>query len=220
MTTVVKDTGHKVVISPGAKGSISEHLATAWLLRHGYDVFRNVSPHGRADLLAVDWDKDETIRVDVKSKGFTLDGTGARVNSAKTRERANEGFDIRYLIVDDVGGCEWYVEKPEAPANDNFAGAEWWQCPVTLQRFTVPGIDMSMRSWAFFCHWVLKYHSDLMHPIAESFVQDIASRGVGRGSSRFVKIEPREFKALENLRRQVYEGLSLRGAIMPSVVAA
>ena len=35
------------------KGARSELLACAWLLAQGYDVFRNVSQHGRVDIVAI-----------------------------------------------------------------------------------------------------------------------------------------------------------------------
>jgi len=47
------------------KGARSEFLAIAWLLGEGYEVFRNVSQHGAADLVII---KDgTTMLVDVKS---------------------------------------------------------------------------------------------------------------------------------------------------------
>jgi hypothetical protein len=47
------------------KGAYTELVAATWLLSQGYEVFRNVSPHGGIDIIAVCGD---TIRFfDVKS---------------------------------------------------------------------------------------------------------------------------------------------------------
>jgi len=194
--------GGKITISPGQKGAISEHLASAWLLQQGYDVFRNISPNGRADLLAVNWDADETIRVDVKSQEFTLTAKGPRADAAREMEERNEGFDIKYLVVRDDGSCGWYVREPKA-ANDNEL-EQWWFDKRTGQRFQVPGIEMSRKQWTYFCHWTLKNYQQFIHPVDEGFVKNIAARGVGRGS---IYIAEAEYKALENLRRQVFEGV-------------
>lgn len=47
------------------RGAYSELKAAAWLLEQGFDVFRNVSPYGKVDLVAI---KDGVIRCfDVKT---------------------------------------------------------------------------------------------------------------------------------------------------------
>jgi len=47
------------------RGAHSELVACAWLLRRGYEVFRNVSQHGLIDLIAM---KDgKTLFIDVKT---------------------------------------------------------------------------------------------------------------------------------------------------------
>jgi len=46
---------------------MSELKAVIWLLEQGYDVFRNVSPCGHADLIAVNHETKEIIMVDVKT---------------------------------------------------------------------------------------------------------------------------------------------------------
>lgn len=173
-------TGKRINVSPAAKGAISEHLATAWLLAKGYDVFRNVSPAGRADLLAVNWTMNETIRVDVKSEGFTLESTG-RVNpiyaQARRNETLNRSFDIKYLVVKADGDCEWYHDKT-SPANDNeVKTAKWWVEKKTGQRFPTPGNELARHEWSFFCHWLLVNYPDLASPFSESFVRDMSVRG-------------------------------------------
>lgn len=47
------------------KGSASELIATVWLLKKGYEVFRNVSPHGTVDIIAKNPRTAECIFIDV-----------------------------------------------------------------------------------------------------------------------------------------------------------
>lgn len=47
------------------KGTRAEYLACAWLLGEGYEVFRNISPFGEADLIAVRG--SHKIEIDVKT---------------------------------------------------------------------------------------------------------------------------------------------------------
>jgi Holliday junction resolvase len=49
------------------KSSHSELIACSWLLKRGYDVFRNVSHYGIADIVA--FRGDDIIKIDVKSAG-------------------------------------------------------------------------------------------------------------------------------------------------------
>ena len=53
------------MISNASLGALSELVACAWLLREGYQVFRNVSPHGPYDVVAIKG--DDVIRIDVKT---------------------------------------------------------------------------------------------------------------------------------------------------------
>lgn len=73
------------------KGAASELTACAWLLREGYEVFRNVSPFGRADLIAVK--SSGTFYIDVKT-----DGKGAYKNVCPP-------LGIDYLLVTPDGNC-------------------------------------------------------------------------------------------------------------------
>jgi hypothetical protein len=49
----------------GRKGAHSELIACAWLLDQGYDVYRNVSPVGMVDIIAIKG--DEHLKIDVKT---------------------------------------------------------------------------------------------------------------------------------------------------------
>ncbi|MBD9542934.1 hypothetical protein IB276_26155 [Ensifer sp. ENS04] len=182
MTVVRTKKGPRIRVSPGTKGAISEHLATAFLLSSGYDVFRNVSPNGRADLLAVNWSKDETIRVDVKSEAFTLTkGEGGEMGAAlRERDKLNCGFEIKYLVVKNNGDCGWYEDKSSEAANDNKEPkATWWRDRKTAQRFRMPDDCITNKQWSYFCHWVVRAYPDYIVPFSEEFVRGISSRGIG-----------------------------------------
>ncbi|MGG7534666.1 hypothetical protein [Rhizobium sp. 12,4] len=207
-------TGRRINVSPAAKGAISEHLATAWLLAKGYDVFRNVSPAGRADLLAVDWTNDETIRVDVKSQGFTLEKTTKRDTPMAQHNRSvhamNAGFNIKYLIVKDDGDCEWYSDKPEAANDNETQSPKWWVERRTGQRFPMPGNELAKHEWSYFCHWVLTNYPEMIAPISESFVRDMSVRG----RPGYVKhTAGKEITVLSRLLAQVYSKLEENGMI-------
>lgn len=211
MATAQTKTGKRILVSPGSKGAISEHLATAWLLAKGYDVFRNVSPNGRADLLAVDWVNDETIRVDVKSDGFDLCGTGAISAASRETAERNKGFSIKYLIVKKDGDCEWYKDSEKAADNDNSPPEPtWWVDKKSGQRFHAPGNAMTNKDWTFFCHWLLRAYPDVIFPFSEVFVREISARGIGCDRPR---VEGREFTVLEKIRKHVFAKLVEQEAI-------
>lgn len=202
VATAKTKAGPRIIVSPGTKGAISEHLATAWLLARGYDVFRNVSPNGRADLLAVDWVANKTIRVDVKSEGFTLDPSKGGKMGETARRRADENsiFDIRYLVVGNDGDCSWYDELRKEADNDN--SPDKWTDKVTGKTFWKPGHVMTNKEWTYFCFWLLRSHPSLM--TSETFVRNISSRGVANDRPHISKLE---LEHLERLRARVYEAL-------------
>lgn len=65
------------------KGAINELEAAAWLISEGYEVFRNLAPVGKADLII--WKKGIIpILVDVKSAG-----SYSKVQNVKTVSKIN-----------------------------------------------------------------------------------------------------------------------------------
>jgi Holliday junction resolvase len=76
-------------------GAHNELLATIWLLNLGYDVFRNVSSHGLADIIAM---KDgQLYKFDVKATS----GTGA----ANMLSEEQVALDVKLLRVFPNGTC-------------------------------------------------------------------------------------------------------------------
>ena len=69
------------------RGAESELRACAWLLKQGYEVFRNVSSHGIIDIVAVK--QGIATYIDVKSTEHgNLNGT----------DEENEGIEILYPL--------------------------------------------------------------------------------------------------------------------------
>lgn len=154
---VTGNNGTLIRVKPGTKGSINEHLATVWLMKEGYDVFRNTSPVGRADLIAVNWDEGDWLAVDVKSHGYNPNGDGVLGEAQKKQADEYRNSNIKYLVVGDDGSCSWYKNDGLVASNDN---NDMWMDPTTKQRFRHPRHDMSRKGWSFFGYWALKYHRD------------------------------------------------------------
>lgn len=93
---------------PKHKGSLAELLACAWLLKQGYEVFRNISQHGAGDLVI--WRHGETpILVDVRTLNIRVAADGkscAVVVSKKARHP-----DVRFLYAcPEIGDCGFDIE--------------------------------------------------------------------------------------------------------------
>jgi hypothetical protein len=85
----------------------TELAACLFLLREGYEVFRNISACGTADLIACKGDK--VLRIDVKS------GSAPKL----TPEQESEGVVI--LHVDEHGHCEFGADRKRRVAKDMHA---------------------------------------------------------------------------------------------------
>ena len=87
------------------KGAHSELAACVWLLGQGYEVFRNVSPHGSTDIVVVKYDMLWRVDVKTASTSVLADGTVKNYNSFKPPK------GIRALIAlsngDFVWGDQW-----------------------------------------------------------------------------------------------------------------
>ena len=80
-------------------GAHNELVATVWLLRQGYEVFRNVSMHGAVDLVAI---KDGKVELfDVKKSSYQNDGTITRPKFSQEQK----ALGVRCLCVFDNGDC-------------------------------------------------------------------------------------------------------------------
>jgi Holliday junction resolvase-like predicted endonuclease len=90
------------------KGSLAELQACAWLLKEGYEVFRNVSQHGVADLIA--WRPDGLpILVEVRTATLrvAVDGKSCSVATARLPRHT----EVRFLYVfTKTGDCGFDLE--------------------------------------------------------------------------------------------------------------
>lgn len=88
------------------RGALSELLAQAWLLQEGYDVFKNVAPHGLADLIG--WKPGQAPELfDVKTLGFYRNskvrtGWSPTINRLSLRQL---GLRVRPVYVHPETGC-------------------------------------------------------------------------------------------------------------------
>lgn len=94
-------------------GDISELQACVWLLKQGYEVFRNVGSSGPLDLIAM---KDgHIILIDVKKLNLLQYGNIA-LNTKGEKRMAS--FRASILYVTDAGDCFW------SPCADTMKAAE------------------------------------------------------------------------------------------------
>jgi Holliday junction resolvase-like predicted endonuclease len=75
-------------------GAHAELIASAWLLKQGYEVFRNVSPDGEADLVVFCPNTRELKRVDVKTQNHYVTKTGQIRTYALTESKRRPGVSV------------------------------------------------------------------------------------------------------------------------------
>jgi Holliday junction resolvase-like predicted endonuclease len=92
------------------RGAHAELIAASWLLTQGYEVFRNVSPHGVADIIAINFETGERLLIDVKSTyfgGYKI-ATGEFVQVETMTKKPSEDqrrHGVRILFVMRDGSC-------------------------------------------------------------------------------------------------------------------
>jgi Holliday junction resolvase-like predicted endonuclease len=89
-------------------GAQAELIASAWLLSQGYEVFRNVSQHGIADLVALHSHLGTFILIDAKSEAEDRRSIGGATKLTAEQKAAN----VRRVLVDrKTGACRWSPEN-------------------------------------------------------------------------------------------------------------
>lgn len=89
------------MLSAGEKGAISELKACIWLLALGYEVYRNVTPNGEFDIIAI---KDNEIKkIDVTTATYEC-----TINRQKQEKAKKRGGCVVYILPDDT--CKWDME--------------------------------------------------------------------------------------------------------------
>lgn len=96
------------------RGALSELQACSFLIKEGYEVFRNVSPHGLVDLIARNPTTKELILIDVKTGSYNTltDGTVKYCDAfpaTKQKLKDLKENDIKVLAVNgNTGDCKFY----------------------------------------------------------------------------------------------------------------
>jgi Holliday junction resolvase-like predicted endonuclease len=96
--------GHPIM-DPKHKGALAELQACAWLLRHGYEVFRNISQCGVADLIA--WKPGEPpILIDVRKVHYTVASDGKSCSIALPKIPRHPDVSYFYVCAK-TGNCSF-----------------------------------------------------------------------------------------------------------------
>ncbi len=98
---VNKTSKHSITVNEKKRiGDISEHKAVVWLLEQGYEVFRNECCSGPIDIIALNIETQEILKIDVKTGSIYIreDGT-RRVNHSKLKEIQIK-LDVKILSYD------------------------------------------------------------------------------------------------------------------------
>jgi Holliday junction resolvase-like predicted endonuclease len=85
------------------EGDYAEIIACSWLLKEGYEVFRNISSKGPIDIIG--WKNGETFLFDVKS---AHNNSPVRKNTL-TEEQVK--MDVKVLVVNKDNTCKIYTKK-------------------------------------------------------------------------------------------------------------
>src|SRR4029077_8240620 len=105
------------------KGGLGELQACAWLLKQGYEVFRNISQCGVSDLVA--WKPGSTpIQIEVRGLAYHVAADGK--SGSIVRAKATRHPDVRFLFASpQTGDCSFepeilvgalgYTVRPPAP---------------------------------------------------------------------------------------------------------
>lgn len=89
------------------KGALAELIACKYLLEQGYEVFRNVSAHGLADLIGWKPDKLQTVSFDVKTIDKYVDKEGKTVYYPRKLSDEQRQLGVQLLTVNpDTGAVE------------------------------------------------------------------------------------------------------------------
>lgn len=85
------------------RGARAELLAVTFLLKEGYEVFRNVSPHGLIDLVAIKG--GVSVHFDVKTAQITKDSK--RLTTRLSLEQVTTGVKCINVYDDDMVVIDW-----------------------------------------------------------------------------------------------------------------
>lgn len=89
------------------KGQIGEYGAVAWLLSEDYQVFKNVSPHGAFDIIAIS-PEDKLLKIDVKTVTWSKKLECYSLNENTISKAEEVGATILYTV---NGKFAWSIDQ-------------------------------------------------------------------------------------------------------------
>jgi hypothetical protein len=102
-------------ISCGTKGARHELLVSADLMRQGFDVYRNLSPNGKTDLIAIK--RSTILRVQVKGHGGGLVHIAKNEILALSTDGQISYRTLRPQLLPLIEGCTLLKRKPKCAYN-------------------------------------------------------------------------------------------------------
>jgi hypothetical protein len=84
-------------IGSNALGSVNELKAMIWLINQGYEVFYNIEPTGKADIIAWNSKTDETIKIDVKTVRIYMRADGSKQYNSSLGKSGKRHDFVKYL---------------------------------------------------------------------------------------------------------------------------
>lgn len=97
------------LIKTFTNGAAGELFAALDLLKNGYHVFRNISPNGPFDLIAMKYNK--LIKIEVRSGMFT---NTYKLNKRNDKYKLGRDFDV-YALVSYDGAVEYHPKEVIEP---------------------------------------------------------------------------------------------------------
>ncbi len=108
-------------LSCSTLGAIAEYKACIWLMKQGYEVYRNVSPNGKFDIIA--YKPGDIRKIDVTTYSSL---SYKHCNRKKTNKAKSLDGYVLYSLPDDT--FRWHYEQ-----EDNFINYECIVCKKLFQ---------------------------------------------------------------------------------------
>ena len=90
------------------KGQHSEFVAAAWLIKQNYLVYIKTQDNDPIDLIAVDRETGEVLKLDVKSVSIRKSGPKKGYRISRIVSDYQNQLGVKLLYVFDVGRCDFH----------------------------------------------------------------------------------------------------------------
>ena len=100
----------EIEFSHNRSGDISEHKAVVWLLKQGYEVFRNECCSGPIDIIAYNVETQEILKIDVKTCSSYTKKEGTQVTHFPRIKQKQRELGIILLAVDRVTNTFTFID--------------------------------------------------------------------------------------------------------------